>query len=141
MGYASSHAGNPLVIERRARSLRGPQLCGLLAMLVGSLVTLGWHFDIELLKQPIRGSVPVNPTTAACFIALGLVLSWPRRLVQPRLGTHGLRLLAGAVVAVGAIKLLDLAAGSDTGIDRYLLPASWPPPSPSTTTPWRPTRP
>lgn len=40
-----------------------------LSVLIGAiLVLVGWLFDIEILKRPVRRTISMNPTTALCFI-------------------------------------------------------------------------
>lgn len=46
--------------------------------LLGVLVLIGWEFDIESLKRPFPGLVPVNPITAVAFALSGFAL-WLRR--------------------------------------------------------------
>jgi len=93
-----------------------PRFAGAFALAVGMLVLIGWGADLRLLKQPIPGSVPMNPTTAFCFGLLGLALC----VARPRAGL--IRLLLAVPILVGAIKLVDLMAGWDSGIDRQIFP-------------------
>ncbi|MFZ1428448.1 MAG: ATP-binding protein [Geminicoccaceae bacterium] len=108
------------MIDRRQEFATCPQLCGLVAIGVGLLVTVGWLLDIQLLKQPLSSSVPMNPTTAASLVALGVALALPRGLARRGLRIMMQRTLAGGVAMIGAIKLIDLLMGWDSGIDRQL---------------------
>jgi uncharacterized protein (TIGR03382 family) len=89
-----------------------PRFAGAFALAVGVLVLIGWGAGLRLLIQPIPGSVPMNPTTALCLGLLGLALCVARRRTWP------IRLLLVVPILVGAIKLVDLMAGWDSGIDR-----------------------
>jgi diguanylate cyclase (GGDEF)-like protein len=83
------------------------------------IVLTGWATDGELLKRlALPATVTMNPTTAACFIALSLAL------LLRRAGSRRMRLAAAGllvlVAAVGALKLLDVAAGTQLDVDTYL---------------------
>ena len=93
-----------------------PRFAGAFALAVGLLVLIGWGADIRALRQPIPGSVPMNPTTALCFALLGLSFF----VARPRLWL--VRLLVVVPILVGAVKFVDLMAGWDSGIDRQIFP-------------------
>ena len=93
-----------------------PRFAGAFALAVGVLVLIGWGADLRLLRQPIPGSVPMNPTTAFCFGLLGLSLC----VARPWTGL--IRLLLAVPILVGTIKLVDLTVGWDSGIDRQIFP-------------------
>jgi serine phosphatase RsbU (regulator of sigma subunit) len=91
------------------------------AIAVGVLVLIGWLIGNETLKRIIPGLVAMNPMTALCFIAAGSAL-WLRR--DEAGSTPGLaQALAWSVVAVGVLKLWEIAGGPPLGVDRWLFRA------------------
>ena len=94
-------------------------MAGLLTSALGLSVLIGWATGDEFLKRLVPGIAAMNPTTATVFLVLGLILCLPRSggkrpLDRVRSGAGGLILL------IGAFKLVDLLAGSDSGIDRMI---------------------
>jgi two-component system, cell cycle sensor histidine kinase and response regulator CckA len=92
------------------------------AVIVGSLVLMGWVLDIAVLRTFIPGVTnPMVASTAVCFILTGVSL-W-------LLGAEGgssRRRVAGracalAVAVIGLVKLSEYAFGWDLGIDQTLL--------------------
>lgn len=82
------------------------------------LVLAGWATSLPVL-QGFGGSIDMNPSTAACFLACSaaLVLSatGSRRQRQVALA------LAGAVAALGTVRVLGYLFGVEIGIDRLLV--------------------
>jgi signal transduction histidine kinase/DNA-binding response OmpR family regulator/HPt (histidine-containing phosphotransfer) domain-containing protein len=106
----------------RRRGLATPAIsrsAGLAAWLIGASVLIGWATGNEFLKRIVPGVTAMNPTTAALFVALGLTLFLPGRGRNDLLD-KGRIVVGGLVLVVGTIKLADLIAGSDTGIDRMI---------------------
>ena len=106
----------------RRRGLATPpisRLAGLLASLIAASVLIGWATGDEFLKRVVPGVTAMNPTTASLFLALGLALFLPRR-GQNDLLDKGRVGLGSLLLTIGTIKLADLIAGSDTGIDRVI---------------------
>jgi PAS domain-containing protein len=97
-------------------------LAGCVAVLIGSLVLVGWTLDIGPLKRILPNLVAMNPVTAVCFILAGVSLC----LLRPggaarwrrRLGSG----LASAVCLIGLVKLAQVAFGWEAGIDGLLFP-------------------
>lgn len=50
-------------------------MLGMVIILLGSIVWLGWHWRIELLTQGLPGTAAMNPVTAGCLILSGLALA------------------------------------------------------------------
>jgi diguanylate cyclase (GGDEF)-like protein len=89
------------------------------AMAVGILVLLGWIFGIDLLKRGLPGLVSMNPATAVAFILAGFSLWLQRRPPgAPRAGTTAVaaRVAAGAVLAIGILRVAGYAGGWDGGM-------------------------
>jgi len=98
-------------------------IAGWLAILTGLAVLTGWYFDIEFLKRLVPTLVAMNPTTATCFIALGIALVASRWRTRRRLCITASYTIGAVVTTVGAIKLIDLSTGHDSGIDRVVFSA------------------
>jgi len=85
-------------------------------------VLIGWATDDELLKRLFPTVTAMNPTTAGCFLLIGLAQTVLRR---GKADVHRrIRQGTGLVVlAIGAIKFRDLVTHADTGIDRFVFAA------------------
>jgi PAS domain S-box-containing protein len=87
-------------------------------ILIGSLVLLGWQFDIEFLKRLAPGLVAMNPVSALCFIASGsTLLNYDLKKNKP---SHFPLLLIGVVALCGILKILELTLNWHTGFDTLL---------------------
>jgi PAS domain S-box-containing protein len=109
--WQMSEAG---VFDRSEGSMRLPILCGAFAATVGVLVLLGWSLGIRALTSILPGYIAMNPATATCLTLAGTALI----LCQRR--PAAARLLAGAIVTIGALKLLQLIIGAPMGVDQIL---------------------
>jgi len=91
-----------------------------LVILLAASALIGWQFDIQSLKSIFPGIVNMNPTTAACFILAGLVLSVIRAKSAPK-AARALAYVAGAaLVAIGGFMLAKLITGFDIHIDQFI---------------------
>lgn len=103
-----------------ARWRRVTPIAGILTMSVAILVLIGWHNNIDQIKRVIPTLIAMNPTTAACFILIGLSLL-PLQYVVPETGVSMFRRLTGAIAAViGVIKFIDFLFDIETGIDQQI---------------------
>jgi PAS domain S-box-containing protein len=93
---------------------------GVVVVLVGYLVLVGWWFDVAALKSVLPGLVTMKANTAAGFVLAGVSLlsslneragSWGRRLA---------RILAAAVALLGLLTLCQYLLGTDLGLDQLL---------------------
>ena len=110
-----------LILPRVARVLRViTRAASTLAILIGILVLVGWWLDIELLKRILPGLVAMNPTTAVCFIALGLSLSIEANAGASNAARRTAQTLSLIVAVAGLIKILALVSPLDLGIDRLM---------------------
>jgi PAS domain S-box-containing protein len=86
---------------------------------LGVLVLLGWQFDIEFLKRPIKGLLAMNPLTALLFVLSGSALYF--RLGKTTANLKGLALvLSGIVFILAFIKFVNVVTATDSGIDLFL---------------------
>ena len=77
-----------------------PQTAGVAALLVGTLVLLGWLADVAILIRPFPGTVATNPTTAVALALVGAAL-----LLRERSAVLG-RACAWAAAAIGTARLV-----------------------------------
>jgi PAS domain S-box-containing protein len=88
-----------------------------IAILVGTLVLLGWLLDVSALRTLLPGTNPMVASTAACFIFTGVSL-WLQHRPPGRGARWAARTLALAAATVGLLKLAEYTFGWDLGIDQ-----------------------
>jgi PAS domain S-box-containing protein len=88
--------------------------------LIGALVLAGWFLHIAALISLLPNSATMKPNTATLFVLLGsAVLILLRAPVGP---AHALaRGIAGVVILVAVLTLVEYAGGVDLGIDQRLI--------------------
>jgi PAS domain S-box-containing protein len=99
---------------------RVSQAAGVVAFLGGSLVVVGWLFDIPILKSGVPGLVAMKANTAIAFMLVGASL-WLLRREPP--APAALRLSQACAIAaagIGAATLFEYLLGVDLGIDQLL---------------------
>ncbi|MGB3308291.1 MAG: ATP-binding protein [Nodosilinea sp.] len=106
---------------------------GIVVLVLGVLVLLGWALDIDILKSVIPGRITQKPNTALGLSMSGLgLLLWHWRQSSQRLGRYhrwyklGLMVVLYLVVALGVVTLIEYSLGVDLGINRLV----WVEPSP-----------
>ena len=98
-----------------------------LVVVAGSMVLVGWAFDIAVLKSILPGWVSMKANTAVCFILIGVALLLTTRqsaLSTPQSAILFSRLARFCVLLVGLIGLLTLGEyifGLNPGIDQWLI--------------------
>jgi PAS domain S-box-containing protein len=92
-----------------------PRLAGILLLLLGSGVMLGWGLQISALVRILPGFTPMVFNTALCFAVAGGVLLMPRSdtVLQARLATGA----GGALVILPTLILAEHLLGRDLAID------------------------
>jgi PAS domain S-box-containing protein len=110
--------------------LRVVRVASAISIFIGSLVLLGWCFDIEILKLGFPGSpATMKANTALCFLLSGFSL-WlsqimvvqgsnlgkTRRVIYLRLA----QFCAVAVVGIGLLTIIEYSFGWNFGIDELL---------------------
>ena len=81
----------------------------------GSVVLLGWIFDIRMLKSVVPNAVSMKANAAICFILMGVAL------LTARVGrTRFAAACAAAVALIGAATVMEYALRRRTGIDQLL---------------------
>jgi diguanylate cyclase (GGDEF)-like protein/PAS domain S-box-containing protein len=91
-------------------------------IMIGVLVLVGWLVGVpELRALGPSDRAAVNPTTAACFIALGCSM-WLVVQADFRRSLELARALAVLVLVVGLVRLYAIVSGDSFGTDRLLFP-------------------
>jgi signal transduction histidine kinase/ActR/RegA family two-component response regulator len=96
------------------------RLGAILLMLLGSLVLLGWLWDVGLLTTVLPGRITMKPNTAVGFLFLGLALFL---LTQSKKTRNSQLWCAGSAALVSLVGLLTLAEyvfHANLGIDQLL---------------------
>ena len=118
----------------RLRHRRWTLPAGVLAILVGVAVLLGWALDIAALKSVLPGWVSMKPNTAVAFVlsGIGVLFTRPRPMPNPRESRPAPRpsnpwsyvgrfcfFFAGLI---GLLSLGEYAFGWNPGFDQWLFP-------------------
>ena len=96
---------------------RIPKAASGLAILVSSLVLLGWTFNLPILRSILPGQPHMVPHTAVAFILASLSL-WTLRKKRKVSLMSGLCALA--VVVIAALTISEYVGGLDLGFDKLL---------------------
>ncbi len=97
-----------------------PRICGLLVMVLGAVVLLGWSLGIDSVKTAGTGLATMKPNTALCFMASGFALVW---ITRERSKASISRFTTSAAIftlAVGLATLAEYFYGVNFGIDQLL---------------------
>ncbi|MEG4097991.1 PAS domain S-box protein [Microcoleus sp. Pol8_D1] len=103
-------------------SKRISHMASLLVIAIGCLVLLGWQFDISLLKSGFPGMTStMKANTAICFLLAGVSL---RLLQYQRTRLHNCiaQWMAGFIIILGMLTLIQYIFGWKLGIDEWLFP-------------------
>ncbi len=88
---------------------------------IGSLVLLGWQFDIEFFKRPIAGQVAMNPAAALGFVLSGIAFYLAAKKAEGNKMFAFLRTGAAiTVILIGVLKLADFIFDLNIGVDNRL---------------------
>jgi PAS domain S-box-containing protein len=104
-------------LTRLVRS--APVAASLLVGACGLLVLIGWMRGSDVLKAVVPGAVPMNPTTALCFILLAAAL-WMLRREGSGTASWAAATCATVVAAVGMLRLVGYLFGGDARVDEIL---------------------
>ena len=114
-----SGASNTFPLRRFTQYAR---LAGTAAVVVGTLVLLGWLLDVGLLKSVLPGKIAMKPITAICFVLLGaalvLLVLAPAQHVVSATRRRAAVVCATLAAATGLATLCEYRFGVDLGIDR-----------------------
>jgi signal transduction histidine kinase/ActR/RegA family two-component response regulator len=96
------------------------RLGGMLLMLLGVLVLLGWLWNVGLFTSIVPGRIAMKPNTAIGFLFLGLALFLLTRSVKTRSTQLGCAASASVVILAGLVTLSEYLFHPDLGIDQLL---------------------
>jgi len=96
------------------------RLGGVLLLLLGALVLLGWLWNIELLTTVLPGRVTMKPNTALGFLFLGLALFGLTGSRRTRSTQFWSAASATVVMLLGLLTLSEYLFHADLGIDQLL---------------------
>jgi PAS domain S-box-containing protein len=94
-------------------------VAGVLVLLTGVLVLIGWALHIDVLKSVLPGLGAMKPNTATALLLLGYALRH-QATSSARRGDA----CAMLVVLVASATLAEYLTGTDPGLDRVLFPGS-----------------
>jgi signal transduction histidine kinase len=97
-----------------------PAIASATAICVGTLVLIGWSFNLEQLKRILPGFVAMNPMTATLFIIAGTALAMSILQEPFKVRRMFTRILSLIIVAVALTKLLDVAVKWLPNVDEVL---------------------
>src|SRR6185295_18638964 len=98
--------------ERVTRTRWVPRGAGLIAMVLGCTVLVGWGLDVKALQTLLLVVTVMHPNTAVAFVLLSVGLACSERSVA--------RWASAGVTLLGTATLLEYASGRDLGIDQIL---------------------
>lgn len=100
-----------------------PPVCAAVLVIWAAVVLLGWSRGAAELTALLPGSVPMLPMTAVAFMASGLsLLTWVGRPI-PRWRAGTAMGLAGVVILVGVLGIIERVAGRPMALDVVIFPA------------------
>jgi hypothetical protein len=111
--------------NRPAAALKPASVAAMLAIVVGSVVLVGWAFDIGVLKSLVPGWVSMKANTAVCFVLIGVALLSPTPTTATRtagfsgLLPHFARLCGWLAGLIGLLTLGEYLLGWNPGIDQW----------------------
>ena len=92
--------------------------CSLIVSFIGSLVLIGWAFDIRVLKSVGSELITMKANTALCFLMTGIALSLASS--TSRLRRQIIYVLCALTAAVSCGTLMEYLLGVNIGIDEIL---------------------
>jgi PAS domain S-box-containing protein len=114
--FFGKNTGINTLIQNFASIERVRVLVGILVAGVGIVSLLGWTFDIDALIRIVPTANAINPTTAVCFITLGIAF------LVTKIARGRITIILGLVIAcIGTLRLLESFGWVDIHIDLLLL--------------------
>lgn len=119
MDHTPKPEARSLEIAKRLKTIS--RVFGISAIIVGSLVLFGWHFNLEVLKRVNTGAVAMNPATAICFILSGIaLLLFQEKYKHNKTAKIIAYSCAGFILFVGLIKLVSIFTLLHIPVDELL---------------------
>ena len=98
----------------------GSLVASAVTVAIGTVVLVGWAFEIPTLRRFVTGFVSMNPVTACCLVAAGISLALLRNPHAGKARKRAGQLLAATIVFVGATKLVAITTSWPLPIDQWL---------------------
>jgi len=95
-------------------------IAGIITIIVGLSVLIGWQFDTGILKSILPGAVPMKANTAAAFLLSGVALLLIQR--QVTVNKAFVRVFAVIITLTGFLTLCQYLFSWNFGIDTLLFP-------------------
>ena len=95
-------------------------ISGLLTLLIGLLVIIGWSFDISILKNLNPGLISMKANTAVCLIFSGIMIIFLRKPALTVKFRYLIRLLSIIILLISTINLFEYVFNWNSGIDEFL---------------------
>jgi|GEM_PF-6777175 len=93
---------------------------GIISLMVGILVIIGWIFDISILKSLNPNFISMKANTAICFIFFGISIIILRDSQNSFFLKTSARILTIIVLLISAINLFEYILNWNAGIDEFL---------------------
>lgn len=106
------------ILQRRARIAVVAAAAGVFA--IGVAVTLGWAFQVDILKRAVPGMAAMKPNAALALMLCAVSLALLRAPEAAPLPRRAGRACAAAAAAIALAALVEHATGRDLGIDQLL---------------------
>lgn len=90
------------------------------AIAVGTLVLVGWTFDLQPLKSVLPGLVSMKANTALAFLLAGVSIAAWTIQKRGRTVTTILRIAATGIVLIGGATLAEYLVDCNFGIDQFI---------------------
>src|SRR5690242_16837854 len=97
-------------------------LAGIIIILVGCAVLIGWIFSITVLKSIMPSWIAMTPNTAVLFILAGLALLLCRAEQAARWSGYLSAGCAGIVLLIAVLTLSQYLFNWNSGLDQLLFP-------------------
>lgn len=100
------------------------RLANVALIAMASLVLIGWWLNLRPLLHLFPTMIAMNPTTAVGLLLAGICLWSLGHTVSGQTGRRRVLtwIVAGAVALLGVLRLLDVFAGLELGIDHLIFP-------------------
>ncbi len=99
---------------------RFSKIAGLISIIIGFIVLIGWALNIDVLKSILPNIISMKSNTALCFILIGVALFL---LNQKRISTrtlHIVRICAVIISIIGLLTIIEYLFNINLGIDQLL---------------------
>ncbi|MFZ4579046.1 MAG: sensor histidine kinase [Myxococcota bacterium] len=119
MGNEASHKSTDLK-QDRAPPRTTALVIGVITIIAGSSVLVGWQLDIAALKSVLPSFMAMKPNAAVAFIFAGASLALTARFASSAPARWAAHACAVATALIGLLTVCQYLFGMDLGIDQWL---------------------